>query len=60
MYFGVDYYPEHWVHPYGGTADKPEAQWETDAAMMAAAGINVLPEARIPEFIAAFFATYPS
>ena len=47
MYFGVDYYPEHWVHPYGGTADKPEAQWETDAAMMAAAGINVV---RIGEF----------
>ena len=23
MYFGVDYYPEHWVFPYGGTAKNP-------------------------------------
>ncbi len=42
MYFGADYYPEQWVFPYGGTADKPEAQWERDAEMMAAAGMNVV------------------
>ncbi len=47
MYFGVDYYPEQWVFPYGGTADKPEAQWLVDAQLMHAAGINV---ARIGEF----------
>ena len=29
MYFGVDYYPEHWVFPYGGTAENPEAVWES-------------------------------
>ena len=42
MYFGVDYYPELWVHPLGGTADKPEACWERDAELMAKAGINVV------------------
>ena len=21
MYFGVDYYPEHWVFPYAGTKE---------------------------------------
>ena len=47
MYFGVDYYPEQWVFPYGGTAEKPEAAWETDAELMAAAGFNVI---RIGEF----------
>ncbi|HEY1719068.1 MAG TPA: beta-galactosidase [Verrucomicrobiae bacterium] len=47
MYFGVDYYPEHWVFPYGGTAENPEAVWEHDAALMAKAGINVV---RIGEF----------
>lgn len=47
MFFGVDYYPEHWVFPYAGTADHPEAAWETDAKMMAKAGINVV---RIGEF----------
>jgi beta-galactosidase len=47
MYFGVDYYPEHWVFPYGGTADNPEAVWDRDAALMAKAGINVV---RIGEF----------
>jgi beta-galactosidase len=47
MFFGVDYYPEHWVFPYGGTAENPEAQWERDAALMAKAGINVV---RIGEF----------
>ena len=39
MYFGVDYYPEQWVFPYGGTAENPEAVWEQDAALMAKAGI---------------------
>ena len=47
MYFGVDYYPEQWVFPYGGTAENPEAQWLQDAQLMQAAGINV---ARIGEF----------
>ncbi|MEY2465639.1 MAG: beta-galactosidase, partial [Verrucomicrobiota bacterium] len=42
MYFGVDYYPEHWVYPYGGTAANPEAQWEQDAELMVKAGINVV------------------
>jgi beta-galactosidase GanA len=47
MYFGVDYHPEQWVHPYGGTKDNPEAEWQRDADMMVAAGINVV---RIGEF----------
>ena len=47
MYFGVDYYPEHWVFPYGGTAENPEAVWEQDAVLMAKAGVNVV---RIGEF----------
>ena len=47
MYFGVDYYPEHWVFPYGATAENPEAQWVQDALLMGAAGINVV---RIGEF----------
>jgi beta-galactosidase len=47
MFFGVDYYPEHWVFPHGGTAENPEGQWERDAALMARAGINVV---RIGEF----------
>jgi beta-galactosidase len=47
MYFGVDYYPEHWVFPHGGTAENPEAVWERDAELMAKAGINVV---RIGEF----------
>ena len=47
MYFGVDYYPEHWVYPYGGAADNPEAAWEQDAVLMAKAGVNVV---RIAEF----------
>jgi beta-galactosidase len=47
MYFGVDYYPEQWVFPYGGTADQPESQWRKDAELMAAAGFNVV---RIGEF----------
>jgi len=47
MFFGSDYYPEHWVFPYAGTADNPEAAWERDAVMMVKAGINVV---RIGEF----------
>jgi beta-galactosidase len=47
MYVGVDYYPEHWVYPYGGSADNPEAVWEKDAQLMAQAGLNV---ARVGEF----------
>ena len=35
MFFGADYYPEHWVFPYAGTADNPEGAWERDAALMA-------------------------
>ena len=42
MYFGVDYYPEQWVFPYGGTAENPEAQWEQDAEWMVKAGVNVV------------------
>jgi beta-galactosidase len=42
MFFGVDYYPEHWVFPYAGTADNPEGAWERDAVLMARAGINVI------------------
>jgi beta-galactosidase len=42
MYFGVDYHPEHWVYPYGGTAENPEANWQRDAELMASAGINVV------------------
>lgn len=48
MYFGVDYYPEEWVYPYGGTAENPEATWQQDAELMAAAGINVV---RMGEFV---------
>ena len=47
MFFGSDYYPEHWVFPYAGTADNPEAAWERDAVLMVKAGINVV---RIGEF----------
>ena len=47
MYFGVDYYPEQWVFPYGGTAENPEAQWQQDADLMVKAGINVV---RIGDF----------
>jgi beta-galactosidase len=47
MYFGVDYYPEQWVFPFGGTAENPEAQWQRDAELMAAAGFNVV---RLGEF----------
>jgi beta-galactosidase len=42
MYFGVNYHSELWVHPYGGSAGNPEANWQRDAELMAAAGINVV------------------
>ena len=47
MYFGVDYYPEHWVYPYAGTPEKPEARWERDVELMVEAGVNVV---RMGEF----------
>src|SRR5262245_5775666 len=47
MYFGVDYYPEQWVYPFGGTADDPEGQLEIDDEFMVKAGINVV---RIGDF----------
>ncbi len=47
MYFGVDYHPEQWVYPYGGTREKPEAAWERDVQLMQEAGINVV---RMGEF----------
>jgi beta-galactosidase len=48
MYFGVDYHPEQWVYPYGGTAEKPESAWERDAELMQKIGVNVV---RMGEFI---------
>ncbi|HTL54160.1 MAG TPA: beta-galactosidase [Candidatus Limnocylindrales bacterium] len=48
MHFGVDYHPEQWVYPHGGTSDDPEASWQQDAELMQAAGINVV---RIGEFV---------
>lgn len=48
MYFGVDYHPEHWVYPYAGTPEAPEARWERDAELMMAAGVNVV---RMGEFV---------
>src|ERR1035438_48359 len=47
MYFGVDYHPEQWVYPYGGTRENPEAAWERDVELMQTAGINVV---RMGEF----------
>lgn len=47
MYFGADYYPEHWVFPFDGTAEEPESRWEQDAQLMAHAGMNVV---RLGEF----------
>jgi len=47
MYFGVDYYPEHWVYPYAGSPENPEGRWEKDIGMMIAAGVNVV---RMGEF----------
>ena len=48
MYFGADYHPEHWVHPYAGTAEEPEARWKTDIELMVAAGMNTV---RMGEFV---------
>jgi beta-galactosidase len=47
MHFGVDYYPEHWVHPFAGTAEEPEARWVRDVELMIEAGVNVV---RMGEF----------
>jgi beta-galactosidase len=47
MYFGVDYHPEQWVYPYGGTKEKPESAWERDAELMQKIGVNVV---RMAEF----------
>ena len=47
MYFGVDYHPEQWVFPYGGTREKPESAWQRDMELMQSAGINVV---RMGEF----------
>ena len=47
MYFGVDYHPEHWVYPYAGNAEDPQARWKRDVQLMVAAGINVV---RMGEF----------
>jgi beta-galactosidase len=47
MYFGVDYHPEQWAYPYGGTRQEPEAAWEQDVEMMQHAGVNVV---RMGEF----------
>jgi beta-galactosidase len=47
MYFGVDYYPEHWMYPYAGTPDQPVSRWARDAELMVAAGINAV---RMGEF----------
>ncbi len=47
MYFGVDYHPEQWVYPYGGSAENPEAAWERDIELMQNAGVNVV---RMGEF----------
>lgn len=41
-------------------ADALCQRFESGGGRKAAAGINALPEARIPDFIAAFFETYPS
>src|SRR5438045_3331883 len=47
MYFGVDYYPEHWVYPYAGSAEAPESRWKRDVELMLEAGVNVV---RMGEF----------
>ncbi len=47
MWFGVDYHPEHWVYPYDGTEDQPEARWHRDVELMLRAGMNVV---RMGEF----------
>lgn len=47
MWFGVDYHPEHWVHPYDGTPEQPEGRWHRDVELMLRAGVNVV---RMGEF----------
>jgi beta-galactosidase len=47
MFFGVDYYPEHWVYPYAGTPESPEGRWQRDVELMLEAGVNVV---RMGEF----------
>ncbi len=47
MFFGVDYHPEHWVFPYAGSAEDPEARWSRDVELMLAAGVNAV---RMGEF----------
>jgi beta-galactosidase len=47
MHFGVDYHPEHWVFPYAGSAENPEAQWARDVELMVDLGVNVV---RMGEF----------
>lgn len=47
MYFGVDYYPEHWVYPHAGTRERPEDRWQEDVSLMMEAGVNVV---RMGEF----------
>lgn len=47
MFFGADYHPEHWVYPYDGTKEEPEAAWARDAELMVKAGMNVV---RLGEF----------
>ncbi len=47
MYFGVDFYPEHWVYPLAGTPDAPESRWARDVELMVEAGVNVV---RMGEF----------
>ena len=42
MYFGTDYHPEHWVYPFAGTPDDPEALWRRDLELMVSAGVNVV------------------
>ncbi len=48
MHFGADYHPEHWVHPYAGSAEDPEARWRHDIELMVAAGMNTV---RMGEFV---------
>lgn len=48
MYFGVDYHPEHWVYPYDGTKENPEARWDLDIELMQKLGVNVV---RMGEFV---------
>ena len=47
MYFGVDYYPEHWVYPYAGTPENPESRWAEDVSLMVESGVNIV---RMGEF----------